>query len=228
METVILRILNGTLVPDWAGPDLRYRGVYRDEPTYCDALPADHEINNLFVNWYIEEAGESGIVHDLDKAVRYTGLCNKHFPGRFFEVIAVTEGDSPPKVGGRFLGFDLSQGGASSILQGGHQSWIIERQPKRPADVLWKVMRLYFGPRLNEFGLFQRIEDASLCLDSMVALQGYSPGYFEGGDLNVFHVMGVYLVWGQDHWPPVAGGEARWQPGADPRGGSSRPASAQR
>jgi len=142
-------------------------------------------------------------VHDFDKAVHCAKLCNKHFPGQLFEVIEVTEGDAAPMNGGRFLGFDLSNGGSGSILQGGHQSWIAERKPKSPADVLWKVMRLYFKPHINEFGLFQRLDDASLCLEAMTALQSYKPGYFEGCDLDVFHVMGIYLVWGKSDWPPV-------------------------
>jgi len=204
MTGMILRVLNGPKLWERANPC--YRGVYREEPTYCDALPADHEINRLFVDWYIELNGGSGsgIVRDLDKAVHYAKLCNRHFPGQMFEVIEVTEGEAPPRVGGQFLGFDLSQGGVASILQWGLQSEVAERKPESPADILWKVMRLYFGPRLNEFGLFQRLDDASLCLESMIALQSYKPAYFEGGDLNAFHVMGVYLAWSQSDWPAGA------------------------
>jgi len=199
---VNLCIVNGPRVPGWSDP--RYRGVWRDEPTYCNALPAEAEVNRLFVDWFLVEGGETGIVHDLRKAVHYAKLCNEHFPGQLFEVIEFTDGDVMPESGGRFLGYDLSWGGAASLLQGGHQSWTAEIAVKSTADVLWKVMRLYFEPRLNEFRLFQRLDDASLCLESMIALQSYKPGYFEGGDLNAFHVMGVYLAWSQSDWPAGA------------------------
>ena len=207
-----LHIVNGPAVPGWSDP--RYRGVWRDQPTYCNTLPADHEVNKLFVDWYLVEGGESGIVHDLHRAVYYATLCNKHFPGQFFEIVEVPNGDAPPEVGRRFLGYDLLSHGAASVMHGGHQSWTAQINIKSPADILWRIMRLYLEPRLNEFRLFQRIDDASLCLDSMIALQEYEPAYFEGGDLRVFRPMGVYLVWGQDNWPPVPGGEAHWQEGA--------------
>jgi hypothetical protein len=216
---MILRILDGPGL--WPGPNPRYRGVYREEPTYCNALPAEHELNRQFLDWFLVEGGEEGVVRDLGKAVRYAQLCNEHLPGRFFEIVEVTEADALPEVGGRFLGFDLSWDGVSSILHGGHQSFAMNREPKSHADVLWKVMQLYFRPRLNEFDLFQRREDASLCLETVVALQSYEPAFFEGGDLSGFRVMAIYLVWGQDNWPPVPGGEAHWQPGANPRGASA-------
>jgi hypothetical protein len=164
------------------------------------------------------EGGETGIVHDLDRAVHYAKLCNEHFPGQFFEVIEVTDGDAAPETGGLFLGYDLSFGGAASLLEGGHQSWTAEINVKSPADVLWRVMRLHFEPRLNGFRLFQKLEHASLCLEAMTALQSYKPGFFEGCDLDVYRPMGIYLLWGQSIWPLVAGGEAHWQQGAGSRG----------
>jgi hypothetical protein len=188
--------------------------VYRRGPTYRDALPPEHEINKLFVDWYLVEGGESGLLRDVHRAVRLAGLCNKHFPDRSFEVVEVAEGDALPRIGGRFLGFDLASSGVASVLHGGHQSWTWEIKVESPAGVLCKVMRRYFSPRLNEFALFQRLEDASFCLQAMTALQTYKPGFFEGCDLDGYQPWGVYLVWGQDNWPPVPGGESHWQPGA--------------
>ena len=71
-ETAIMNllILNGASYPT-CSPNHHYRGTDRKVPTYCDALPRDHEINQLF-RWFLEEGGESGVVHESFKS---TALC---------------------------------------------------------------------------------------------------------------------------------------------------------
>lgn len=209
-----LHIVNGPAVPDWSAP--RYRGPRRREPYYCNELPADSEINKLFVDWYIEEGGESGIVHDLAKAVHYAKLCTEHFRGRSFEVIESTEADALPDAGGRFLGYDLLYHSANSLLYWGLKTWSTKGRSPQEADTLWKGLSLALAPTLNEFGLFGELDEAVFCLQSMIALENFAPGYFQSGDLNEFNGMRIYLVWGQSAWPPVAGGEAHWQDGAKP------------
>src|SRR5271155_3695158 len=85
--------------------NLAYRGTYRAHPTFCDALSPDHEVNRLFA-WFLEEGGELGVVHDLDKARRFTELQNRCRPDRHFELVEVTQGKTPSELGGKFLGFD--------------------------------------------------------------------------------------------------------------------------
>jgi hypothetical protein len=170
-----------------------YRGTDRKGPVHCDALPEDHEINRLFV-WYLEET-ESGFVHDLAKARRYAELCNQNCPGKRFEVIEVTDGKTTPTDSAQLLGFDISfGGGGDSLIFLALLAGPSERIPDEPIDLLSDLIRRYFCPKLNEFGLFRTFEDASHCRRAMIALQSFHPNFYEGGDLEVFTVTGVYLM----------------------------------
>ena len=186
-----LLILNGARPPRDAA-FIRYRGTDRTHPTYCDAAPRDHEVNQLFM-WYLEEGGELGVVHNLTKAKRYCELCNIYFPYRHFELIEVTDGDVSATSGDTFRGFDISNGYNNSLL------WWEFSEPAEIANnvseeiaVLVRVVHSFFAPRLNQYGLFQSFEDASLCRRAMIALQYFSPGLYEGGDLSEFEVVGLY------------------------------------
>jgi len=183
-----LLILNG-----YAFDELSvYRGTYRNNPTYCDTLSAGHEINQLFM-WFLEEGGESGVIHDLAKAQHYAKLCNIHFPDRQFEVVEVTKAKTPPESGGKFLGFDLSEGYNSLIGLGALVTNRARGRLSEQFHVLSELIARYFNAQLNSDGLFQEFEVASFCLQAINALQSFHPGLYEG-DISDFEVVGVYLV----------------------------------
>jgi hypothetical protein len=170
-----------------------YRGTDRNGPIYCDALPQNHEINKLF-DWYLEET-ESGFLQDLARARRYVALCNQHFPGKQFELIEVTDGKTTPTCGAQLLGFDISFGGVGdSLIFLALLAGPAPTLPEEPIELLSDLIRRYFFPKLNEFGLFPKFEDAAHCRRAMIALQSFHPNLYEGGDLEVFIVTGVYLV----------------------------------
>jgi hypothetical protein len=190
-----LLILNGPRDPR-AAKYPSYRGTYRAHPTYCDALPNDHEINQLFF-WFLEDGGELGLVHDLAKASRYVELLNQNpLPGyKQFEIVEVTSPDSPQQAGGRLLGFDLSAGYNSSLLWWGLEPQLEPNAVREPIGELVDLAYRYYAPRLGPCGLFQTPEIASQCLRSMDALQRLSPNLYEGEDLiPSYRVVGVYLV----------------------------------
>jgi hypothetical protein len=91
-----LLILNG-ISSHPPGRNPVYRGSYRTNPSYCSALPADHELNQLFV-WYLEEGGETGVVNDLSKAIRFARLCNEHAPECHFEVVELVDKSDLPQT----------------------------------------------------------------------------------------------------------------------------------
>ena len=171
-----------------------YRGTYRRQPTYCNEVPEDHEINQLFF-WFIEEGGELGVVRDLRKARRFAELWNACLEDHDrFEVVEATDGDSVPTHGGMFLGFDLSSGYNNSLLVSGlRQSPGIATLPE-PVQELCRLLMRHYAPQLNSAGLFDGIEGATSCLESMSALQELSPNLFEGGELKDFHPVGVHVV----------------------------------
>lgn len=186
-------VLNGLRFPvDY--PAEHYRGTDRKSPDYCEALPDDSEINQLFM-WYIHE--ETGAVHDLAKARRYAELSNAYFPERRFEVIELVKtGTAGPNGDRQFLGFDISWHGITNslifenLLPG--PDAVLAREP---VPLLSDLIRRFFCPRLNQFGLFPTSDDASHCHRAMVALQAFRPNLYEGGDLEKeFEVVGIYLV----------------------------------
>lgn len=184
-----LLILNGS----WYGEKSPYRGTFREAPYYYEALPGDHEINQLFV-WYVEFQGEP--THNLDKALRYTQLCNAYFSEKHFEVIEITHGEAKAESGGKFLGFDLSNG-ILSLLSYGFVTEPRVRELPKPTGVLCEVVDRFFAPYLNSSGLFDTFDIASLCLRSMNALQSLFPGSYESKsatDLHEYEVIGIYLV----------------------------------
>jgi hypothetical protein len=169
-----------------------YRGTDRKRP-FFDALPEDPEINQLF-DWYLE-GPESGFINDLAKARRFAELCNQHFRGKHFEVIEVTDGKTTPIDGTQLLGFDISfGGGGSSLIFENLLPGPAPSLPEEPILLLSDLIRCCFCPKLNEFGLFSTFQDASHCRRAMIALQSFHPNLYEGGELEVFKVAGIYLV----------------------------------
>lgn len=188
-----LLLLDGPRDPR-AARSVHYRGTSRAHPTYCDALPEDHEINRLF-HWFLEEGGELGVVRDRKKALRFAELRNSYLPASgHFEVVEVTDGAEPPEVGGLFMGYDLSEGYNNSLLVWELRSFLSGNSLAQPIRELCDLLSRYYSPQLNGQGLFQTVEMASLCLKSMTALQDLSPNLFEGGDLRRFKVVGLYRV----------------------------------
>lgn len=171
-----------------------YRGTYRAHPTYCDSLPADHEINSLFF-WFLQTGGELGVVEDLKKALRFAELWNTQLEGReTFEVVEVTDGDSGPESTGAFMGFDLSAGYNNSLLWCGLKSGVRLEAISQSVWDDWESIRRSCIAQLNGAGLFRTAAAASECLRSMIAIQDVSANFFEGDDLRTFRVTGLYLV----------------------------------
>jgi hypothetical protein len=150
--------------------------------------------------WFLEETWPSGFIRDLAKARRYAALCNEYFPDRHFEVIEVTDGLETPSNATQLLGFDISFGGVSSSLI--FESLLYgpaATLPEEPILLLSDLIRLHFCPKLNEFGLFRTFEEAAHCRRAMIALQSFHPNLYEGGDLGLFTVAGVYLLLQSDN-----------------------------
>jgi hypothetical protein len=171
-----------------------YRGTDRREPPCVAELPAESEVNRWGL-WYIGELEEFGGIRELAKARECLRFCNRYFPDRHFEVIGISGDKEPPNDVAKLLGFDISFAGASSsLISTGLIAGPYEQTPEKPILVLDDLLRRYFYPKLNEFGLFQTFEDAAHCRHAMIALHNFDPNLYEGGSLEVFKVTGVYLI----------------------------------
>ena len=129
------------------------------------------------------------MVDDLAKARRFAALWNKQ-PSRpgDFEVVEVTSWKEAPETDGEFLGYDLSAGYNNSLLRTGLKPVV------KPSDISDSIWRQCYAHRLNDADLFQTSQQASQCLEAMAKIQDVYPGFFEGGDLRIFEVTGLYLV----------------------------------
>jgi hypothetical protein len=170
-----------------------YRGTSRIGPTYCGELPADHEINRLF-RWYIDEGGETGVVHNLPNAIRFAHLCNSHMASNgHFEVIEAVGPADRKESDGRFIGVDLSEGFGNSLLQWGLKTFTGIHTLPPPIQEIANLLSRFYSPRLNSMGLFDVSEMASACLRSITAVQTLSPNIYEGGSLTRFRPVSIYL-----------------------------------
>lgn len=171
-----------------------YRGTDRQEPPCVAELPAESEVNRWGL-WYVGELKEFGGIRELAKAREYLQFCNRYFPDVRFEVVGISGDNESPSDDAKLLGFDISFAGASSsLISTGLIAGPYEKPPETPILVLDDLLRQYFYPKLNEFGLFQTFEDAAHCRRAMIALHTYDPNLYEGGSLEVFEVTGVYLI----------------------------------
>jgi hypothetical protein len=172
-----------------------YRGTDRKYPPAIKEPPGEHEVNRWGL-WYTGELEEFGGIRDLAKAQRYLQFCNQYFPELHFEVIGISKDKEPPNNDANLLGFDISFAGVTNslIFETGFISGPAEKIPEEPIPVLDDLLTRYFYPKLNDSGLFRTFEDAAHCRRAMIALHNFDPNLYEGGNLEVFEVTGVYLI----------------------------------
>jgi len=163
-----------------------YRGTYRTHPAHCDELPDSHEINRLY-SWFREEGA---VVRNRSNALRFAELWNARLKGlQGFEVVEVTECGEHSQ--GKFIGYDLSASFSDSLLAWGLRRFVKETSPY---EVLCDLISRHYAPQLNQQGLFQTIEVASLCLHDMWALQDLCPGLFAIEDLRAYRPVGLFSL----------------------------------
>ena len=191
MTSPNLLILGGPCYPT-RKPNPSYRGTFRMSPSYFESLSEDSQPNQLFM-WFLEEGGELGIVHDVQKAKELCVYSNTYSTSGLYEVVETTISDTPPILGGRFAGFDISQGLNNSLLWWGLKSFPAVASEK-PMRVLTNAIFHLFAEKLNEFGLFCDVETARRCRQALIALQALEPNLIEGDSLEKFVVVGIYLI----------------------------------
>lgn len=174
-----------------------YRGMDRATPTYYAGGNEEHPANQLFF-WYLQQGGQSGVIHDIEHAAKLLEAYSKLDPPQYFEVIEITTHNKPPTLGGELLGFDLASGSYSLL------GWGLEIDRKLPLTMpqtdlyrvifpLLTLVKEYFQPRLNQNGLFREYATATFCLECMIALQTIRPGLWEDSHTE-FQVVGIWKI----------------------------------
>jgi hypothetical protein len=176
-----------------------YRGTERKEPPCVNELPAESEVNRWGL-WYVDELEQFGGIRELAKARECLQFCKLYFPQMHFELIGISKDRAPRDNDAKLLGFDISFAGVgnSLLFMTGFIGGPYEKPPGEPILLLDDLLRRYFCPKLNEFGLFHTFDDAAHCRRAMIALHSFDSNLYEGGRLEVFEVTGVYLILGTD------------------------------
>lgn len=172
-----------------------YRGTYREHPYGLQGPGDDPRVNRAFL-WFLEEGGQEGVVHNLEKARELVEAYKTTTPPQFFEIIEPVADDGSASAGTTFLGYDLSGGGVGFSLLA--RDLHLTSDPGSTEDLLFPFFRLiesYFRPRLNQNRLFDHYETAEFCLSCMKACQKFSPGLWENDDVvDLVMVTKLYRV----------------------------------
>jgi hypothetical protein len=171
-----------------------YRGTDRERPYYRDDLAPNDSVNQAFL-WYIDEGGESGLVHDLDRALKLAQAYRDGQPPQLFEVVEVTISDQQPEGGGSLIGYEVSAGYASSAVM----PFLAEKSAANLSvvssaeivDPLLRLMQQHFRPLLNSHYLFDDYAVAAHFFDCVVATARISPRSW----LNRWHEYEVVGLW---------------------------------
>jgi hypothetical protein len=185
-------ILGKNILGKRGSPD--YRGTYRESIPYGDGMPDDSEYNILF-RWYVD-AEASGDVTDGAKAQRLLTILHRDFGRREFELVEATRLLEEPRIGGEFLGYDLSHALSYSLLSWGLDFSTVDKEGTLPVAVsdLLGLLGSHFRPLLNKNGLFSDKKMAEFCLRSMIALQQLFPGLWENEESSNFEVVAIYII----------------------------------
>lgn len=146
-------------------------------------------------DWYAEETYEFDGARSRDIALRYADLCNEHFPDMHFEVIGMSEKDHHPQNDEQFLGFDVTWPASVTLPE----VLALRREPNAEdaLDVLDDLIKRHFGPKLNEFGLFRTLDEASDFCRNIMAIQHFQPDYYDcGSGREQSTVVALVLVLG--------------------------------
>lgn len=172
------------------GGNPQYRGIYRMSPTHAGEGSEYAKANESFFR-SIEAQDEQYAVQDLQVLHELVHHYDNLNPSQKFEIIRVLESDEQPDNTEKFLGYDLGTTYHYSLLYFGLD--FKEIQDGKAVSVLLKLIKEYFQPQLNQYGLFEDLSEAQFCLDCMMALQSFRPGLFENEEV-IFEVIGVCLV----------------------------------
>ena len=173
----------------------KYKGTYRTTPYYVDNECEDSEVNQHFF-WYVDEIEQFGFLSNLEKTKKMVELYNKLASPIKFDLVRITESRHETRIEEEFLGFDLCDRYHYSLL-----SWNLDIGLKKykndkilkMIEPLINLVREYFKPVLNRYGLFDDIETAQFCLDCMMSLQDIRPGLWENEDFK-FEVTGLSRI----------------------------------
>jgi hypothetical protein len=181
------KLLNGPILEE--AP--RYRGTYRQEPTYDNSRAASDTENQAFLE-YINTDEEDLSEEDARRLQQVFQIYGKNY-----EVVRIDKiSEEPAELLDGELGFDVAMAGRYSLLSWG-LDWSSHSDSDRSAttSLILKLLEYCFRPRLNSNGLFDSWKDAAFFLDAMQEVSVWVPGIFESPDnMTLFSVVRIVQV----------------------------------
>jgi len=168
------------LLVDSTGSD--YRGLYRREPVPDEA--SSDEFLRLFYRSveYYEPLVHPGITTELtiNELRRFAELSSR-MTKKEYEVVCINE-TSSCSYPALFYGIDVAGKGGYSMLAEGLFL---------PNSPLTQILNRFFLPKLNQYSLFDTLEDAILLKDLLFELNRLHPGYVDDEDWKTYFVFKV-------------------------------------
>ena len=183
------------------GKATKYRGIYRVEPAYPEA---EGEGLDLWKRFALAHDEFKCLIPEKGTAFKLFGeYSNRGLKLDLVRVIRINNIESylasQPPTDDVFLGFDVvSKNCYSAILDypfDCDEYFLPEDKNKdsRYTRPLLTLADLYFSQLLNQFGLFNNLEDAEIFLKVELSLGQIFPKLF-GSDIHELFIVAVFLV----------------------------------
>jgi len=167
------------------GLPARYQGTERNVPSVGERTS---DTSRTVVLEALKEHDLSSRILDIGVA-RQLATVYRGDGDEMYEVIELTEGDAPPSVLGRLLGYDITSRGGLISLLASILLWSglpLDRSESPAADPTIKSLRDRFLPGLNDHALFPTADAAR---DFLTEASRF--GNWEGPELE-WEVVGVW------------------------------------
>lgn len=168
------------LLADDAGSG--YRGIHRLEPVPEES--ASDEFLSLFYRSceYCEHSVYPGTttelsIHELRRFAELSSQITK----KEYEIVCINE-DPICSYPAKFYGIDVAGEGGYSMLAEGLFL---------PNSPLTKILNQFFLPKLNQFGLFDALEDATLLKDLLFQLNQLHPGFVDRENWKTYYIYKI-------------------------------------
>lgn len=179
----------------------QYRGVQLPGPDYFDKLPETHPVNQAFLRW-VENAGDSSGVDDLEIARRYVDAATMLSGARKYEIVEATDEYLLLGTAELLLGVDAARGFSVSLLTDllsavksvDDKYDTLSRYHGSGAIAEYNCLCNAFRPMLNRNGLFPNREITERFLKRAIEFDSHHAGFLEGNGVASFRPVSLYAL----------------------------------
>lgn len=164
-----------------------YKGVYRSEPTPCDGVNERFmELWGRYTLYYIST--NRGVTNELNLSeLKELAALSSVFGKEDFEVVYVSEKPACPYPS-KYYGIDVAGVHYSMV---GENFFVDSATLSKNIYGLYDIVNAFFRPKLNEYELFSKKEDAESLIAVFEDFKRLSENSIENEDWRVLHVFAI-------------------------------------